>query len=275
MISGRREIEFEQYKYKIYKHQPFPSNHNQSKPSPLSHDKTGGGGAESGAAGGAVIKRRGYVDTRNANGPISIAANIPYPDESEIDLSCTITRPPKKRTPTDYERMLVTLESASYHLHETRKQREHLVELLHNRKDSLEFKPFRPFRGEGIDVLSVNCTKEDFSRLIHKSTEIIEAVTIESNLIRGTLLQLHRRFACSSIDAYSAMQSRVMLKEFEECIDQFMVHLKEFIEVHKFIAQFQQFGKNTNCHWQSLFNYNYVNGNQQIKRVISWTLPKL
>lgn len=52
---------------------------------------------------------------------------------------------------------------------------------------------------------------------------------------------------CDSFDSYSSMTSRVMLKEFEECIDDVMTLLNEFIGVHQSLTRFQDFGEYSNC----------------------------
>lgn len=48
---------------------------------------------------------------------------------------------------------------------------------------------------------------------------------------------------CDTFDSYSSMTTRVMLKEFEECIDGVMVLLNDFIRDHKFIQRFEDFRK--------------------------------
>lgn len=47
---------------------------------------------------------------------------------------------------------------------------------------------------------------------------------------------------CDSFDAYSSMTTRVMLKEFEECIDDVMMILNEFMGVHQtLVGGFEDF----------------------------------
>lgn len=48
---------------------------------------------------------------------------------------------------------------------------------------------------------------------------------------------------CDSFDSYSSMTSRVMLKEFEECIDDLVLILNEFVAVNQTLARFEDFGK--------------------------------
>lgn len=48
---------------------------------------------------------------------------------------------------------------------------------------------------------------------------------------------------CDSFDAYSSMTSRVMLKEFEDCIDDVMTILNDFIGCYKTLARFEEYRK--------------------------------
>lgn len=48
---------------------------------------------------------------------------------------------------------------------------------------------------------------------------------------------------CESFDSYSSMTTRVMLREFEECIDDVVMILNEFIGVHQSLEKFEDFRK--------------------------------
>lgn len=193
-------------------------------------------------------------------------SNIPYPEESTVNLRQFLVMKGARRVPSAFETMVKKLESVQFHVKELAKQRERMMAVIQrvSSKDaSACYTKVERFEKE-LPTCCRGVREDDFKVIIEKTTAVLQSSTMEANLVsielrptsfdrllydteslyfqyRGMMQMIGNK--CDTFDSYASMTTRVMLKELEECIDDVMTLLNEFIGAHQSLARFQDFRK--------------------------------
>lgn len=127
-------------------------------------------------------KRDATTSTKNAE------INLPYPEDDEVNLRKLLKSQFVIRTkePTGFVKLMRKLNSVSFYLKESAKQRERLLFTL-QRNDT---QGLNCTRMDKVEYKQPSCctehksTVEDFQLIIQKATDCIQSATMESNLVR-------------------------------------------------------------------------------------------